>query len=658
MLNFSGTGVRQHQKTARELLHRTDPHDHTARSRLSAILAASSIFTDPELARDAAATSATAAARTDDRAARGWALIAEAVVDLSCAATEARRIATREALQIAEQTGETEFVTPAYFLHLASLAELGRMDDLDHALSPVGPILSAFPWMSDERHVAWFRCLQATLDGQTATAEQLAHHAHAVAETNGDPDAQSVLVGQLGIIRWMQGRVVELEPAFLQARQAAPHEPIWGICLAWMWVRQGRKSAARALVASLPPFGELPVDRNWLSSACILADVASELAETGILKPIHDALLPFEQRLVTIGLGVTCWGTVARALALAAHALGHTAQAIGHYRTAIDVAARTGAHAWLAESQWELAQLLAERAAPGDRTEARALAGEAVATGRALHLHGIEGPASRVLAALNDTAPAPALSAAGHTAKPRITVFGGFTVATSDGSATAWQSRKARQLLKILVARRGAAVSRETIMDILWPGESPDRLANRFSVATTSVRRALDPTGAHPRDTYIQNRDGLIRLRIDAVEIDSEMFLTLVDAALAPGSSDEERVPQLTEALALYTGEPLQEEQEELWAGELRRDVHLAYFAAAHTLAEVLDGTGDQRARLDTYRRILALDEFDQRAHEGVIDALVQLGSHGHADAARSEYSHRMRALGVSHPAISFDAMG
>ena len=40
---------------------------------------------------------------------------------------------------------------------------------------------------------------------------------------------------------------------------------------------------------------------------------------------------------------------------------------------------------------------------------------------------------------------------------------------------TDWQSRKARDLLKVLVARKGLPVSREAAAEALWPGEDPSR---------------------------------------------------------------------------------------------------------------------------------------------------------------------------------------
>src|SRR5690606_24927548 len=77
--------------------------------------------------------------------------------------------------------------------------------------------------------------------------------------------------------------------------------------------------------------------------------------------------------------------------------------------------------------------------------------------------------------------------------RPRICVLGGFDVVSLCGRRAQWSSRKARELLKMLVAARGVATSREVFMDALWPDEPPAKLGNRFSVALTVIRRALDP---------------------------------------------------------------------------------------------------------------------------------------------------------------------
>src|SRR5690606_3853389 len=132
----------------------------------------------------------------------------------------------------------------------------------------------------------------------------------------GDPDASTVWTAQVAIIRWMQGRVAEMEPIFLQARQSFPAEPVWAASLAWIWLHRGRPTGAKGLIASLPPVAEFPHDRNWLAAVAIMAEVAASVGDPALVDALYSALAPFEHRLVPIGAGVICWGTVARPLAL------------------------------------------------------------------------------------------------------------------------------------------------------------------------------------------------------------------------------------------------------------------------------------------------------------------------------------------------------
>jgi len=379
----------------------------------------------------------------------------------------------------------------------------------------------------------------------------------------------------------------------------------------------------------------------------ILAVVVSELGEQDIARATRDALLPFEDRLATIGLGVTCWGTVARPLALVERMLGNDIVAIAHYRTAIDVSARIGAQAWLAEAQGELAALLATSSGGSESAEAIALASEAAATGRVLQLHGVEDSAAAVLSTLESGREHAADIRPAETGVPSIRVLGSFEVVALDGGVARWQSRKARELLKILVARRGAAIERETAMDLLWPGMAPQQVANRFAVAATTVRRALDPHSMRPSNTYLETQGNLVRLRIEDIDVDAECFLAEVQNALADTTTASVRAERLAAALQLYRGDALADETHALWAERLHREVQSAYFAASHALAETAGQCGDHLTRADVYRRILAVDRFDQRAHEGLIESLGLLGAHGQVAAARDDYAKRMGELGI-----------
>ena len=75
----------------------------------------------------------------------------------------------------------------------------------------------------------------------------------------------------------------------------------------------------------------------------------------------------------------------------------------------------------------------------------------------------------------------------GTDSRVQIQVLGRFEVRVGNQPvpATAWQSRKARDLLRILVARRARVVPREELAELLWPDDDPD--ADRASALGGAV---------------------------------------------------------------------------------------------------------------------------------------------------------------------------
>ena len=94
--------------------------------------------------------------------------------------------------------------------------------------------------------------------------------------------------------------------------------------------------------------------------------------------------------------------------------------------------------------------------------------------------------------------PASSSAAAERRRRSPSSTLGGFRV-TAHGTPVEvgdWGSRKARDLVKLLVARRGAPVVRDEVAAMLWPDE-PDRSARRLSVLLSTIRGVLDPDKAY-----------------------------------------------------------------------------------------------------------------------------------------------------------------
>ena len=119
-----------------------------------------------------------------------------------------------------------------------------------------------------------------------------------------------------------------------------------------------------------------------------------------------------------------------------------------------------------------------------------------------------------------------------------ITTLGGFRV-SRDGTPIDvgdWGSRKARDLLKLLVARRGAPVVRDEAATLLWPDE-PDRSSRRLSVLLSTIRSTLDPRKSWPADHYVAADHDTVWLVREHVDVDVELFLR-EDGGGAPAARD------------------------------------------------------------------------------------------------------------------------
>jgi DNA-binding SARP family transcriptional activator len=212
-----------------------------------------------------------------------------------------------------------------------------------------------------------------------------------------------------------------------------------------------------------------------------------------------------------------------------------------------------------------------------------------------------------------------------------------------------WQSRKARDLLKMLVARRGRSVAREVLMDALWPGEDPERLSNRLSVALATIRAVLDPEKRHAAEQYVAVDGDSVRLELSALVVDVEHFLA--DAAaglrLLERGREQDAMTVLAAAEAAYSGDFLEEDPYQDWANPLREEARAAYIAVAHALADAARSAGDADSVARYELRILERDPYDEQAHLRLVTALAHAGQHGEARRHYRAYGARMREIDV-----------
>ncbi|MCD9624147.1 AAA family ATPase [Rhabdothermincola salaria] len=657
---FTGDVSRERAAQCTEALAALPGTDGTERVRLLANLASSTVTSRVAGARRAAADAVTMARRVGDPVALGIALVAASVVDLGPATLGRRLEAAREIVALAEDTGEHDLAVHGRFLLMGALLERGDVRELDAELAAQDDVLGTIAEPRFARHALWFRCMRAMLDGRHDQVERLALECLAIAEELEDPDGPGVYGGQLGVALWMRGRIAEMEPVYLEMGRLEPEEPLWDAVLAWLWWGDGRADAARGALARVPSPAAMVSGQHTLLTLVTAADAAADLADDAVVAELWDALLPYADHVVPIGMGAAVWGSVARPLGRLALRLGHVDEGVAHLDRAVAVCARLGARPWLAQAQLALAGTLLDLDR-GDAGRVEALVAEAEVAVRELQLTVLVPRLEELVARLaRRRPPAPGAVVARADAprpldppgRPSLAVLGTFEVTALDGSVATWTSRKARELLKILVARRGAPVPRETMMDLLWPGEDPEVLSNRLSVALSTVRRSLDPERRGPTNTHVVTEAGAIRLDTRTVAVDAERFLALADDAVAAHAARApDAVDHLRAARDAYRGEALPDEPYAPWAEAFRSETTAAYVRVLRLSATEAVAVGDHLGASEGFRTLLADDPYDESAHRGLVDALRALGAHGQASAAWERYRERMAELGVLVPA-------
>jgi DNA-binding SARP family transcriptional activator/Tfp pilus assembly protein PilF len=240
---------------------------------------------------------------------------------------------------------------------------------------------------------------------------------------------------------------------------------------------------------------------------------------------------------------------------------------------------------------------------------------------------------------------------AAHRESPlEIETLGGFRVRSGGKPvpSNAWQSKKARDLVKILVSSRGRPMPRDVLLEALWPDEDPTVTSNRLSVALSTLRRVLDPEQQFPSDHFIAGDRLSAHISREDVVVDVEVFLqeAFEGLDLRASGRQAEAKERLVDAEAMYAGDFLEEDVYEEWSVSLREQARSTYITVAVALADDARRAGDFEAAIRYDLRVLERDRFNEPAHLSMIDSLLALGRNGEARRHHRIYARAMNEIG------------
>ncbi len=218
----------------------------------------------------------------------------------------------------------------------------------------------------------------------------------------------------------------------------------------------------------------------------------------------------------------------------------------------------------------------------------------------------------------------------------RIYLLGPTHVTRPDGSVVKgplWNRVKVRALLAYLATQEGQPVSRERIIEALWPDAPYKAALQNLNTTVYGLRRSLEPNLEKVSDSKYVVYEGGQYLLADADEhwLDIRAYEAGIRRARTE-SEPEDKIDAYKSIIALYRGDFLAdlEGTHVLSAGEQER-YRLLFLAAMDELAAIYESIEQLKEAEDLYERILALDACRETTAQRLVKLLLRQGRRAEA---------------------------
>lgn len=253
----------------------------------------------------------------------------------------------------------------AYGWRLVDLMEQGHLVDADRDRKLHAQLARR---SGDPRHLrdaAMWSAAWALLEGKSRTALAQTDKALALGQQARDPEASSIYwTQQLDLlVDWGgDGEMDGLADVWRDLAHGHDQDPAWRASLALLFSRTGRREQAAAELENLlaDDAANLPLDRNWVATVAAIGEVAADVDDRRCAA-IATLLSPYARRLVVVGPGVLCRGSVARVLGLLSAAMGNWTASERQFQAALSAHDRINARPLVARTRYDFGRSLARK---------------------------------------------------------------------------------------------------------------------------------------------------------------------------------------------------------------------------------------------------------------------------------------------------------
>ncbi len=202
----------------------------------------------------------------------------------------------------------------------------------------------------------------------------------------------------------------------------------------------------------------------------------------------------------------------------------------------------------------------------------------------------------------------------------RVYCLGKFRVLHGDEEIPPekWKSKKAKMLFKYLVhSRNRGFLSRDVLMELLWPDEDPAKSINRLHDAFYSLRKIIEPDAKSGGTTSFILREG-DTYRLDLGKegwVDVDAFNRELKLA------KKERYPEMSiahylNADALYSSDFLEEDIYVDWCAEERTVLKEEYLNLLIKVMEYYENNGDYLKCIEYANKYLKTEKYSENLYQ------------------------------------------
>lgn len=180
-----------------------------------------------------------------------------------------------------------------------------------------------------------------------------------------------------------------------------------------------------------------------------------------------------------------------------------------------------------------------------------------------------------------------------------------------------WRSEKTKELFAYLLLNHGRNISKEELLDRIWPEDDPDRAIRQLYNGIYYIRKALGDYGV---DRNLISIDSNYNLKIGTVNFDLKCFYEFEKGNI------QESIEGLEELVTLYAGDFLESEYYS-WADLEREKLKRLYRQCLLKLArKLIDKKIWDKAEnylLEAYHK----DPYDEESTELLLNLYIQTGN-------------------------------